>query len=135
MKKGSYHFCVSGSTSNANASYKFSVINNKDLTVSKVEISYIQGCNKVDYGYGSFWRISDSMTLYGKAYNSKGSLLANTPVYVAIAYNRNTGFPTWNKDALTYTDSNGNFQVTIPDIPHAYSDYSAEVGDTVAYIH
>lgn len=137
LTKGTYYFCISGSMSSPNALYRFSVINNKDLTVSKVEISNIAGpnCAKVDYGYGNFWRIQDSMDLKGKAYNSKGELVPNAPVIVRIAYDFNTGFTNWSKLAVGETDSEGNFEVTINNIPHAYSEYSAVVGTTVQFIH
>lgn len=75
------------------------------------------------------------MPLQGKAYNSKGNLVTNSPVIVAIAYNWDSGFSQWTKTATAQTDSEGNFQVTISNIPHAYSEYCALVGTTVRFMY
>lgn len=120
--KGNYYFRVLPiSGSDPDATYKLNFVN-KDSIITKATITNISSDADggfMDYGYGNKWRVHNSVTIQGTAYNQYGKPAANQPIGAGVRVYINNEL----KSATGFTDANGNFTLSM-NIGEAAGQYS-----------
>lgn len=126
LSAGNYYIRTCATTfANANDSYTLSC--SFSTIASRVNVTSA-GNAYINYGQGQFWRIENSATVRGTAYDSNGNPIPNANIEIRVPVVIGNAI----KTATTTTDSQGNFSVVL-NLGSGAGQYSYDSGVSYHY--